>query len=205
MILLLGSNNKHKASEVKQIIEKHLPGQFEIKILSDVLDNDFDVEEDGATLEENAYKKAYEYHKLSNLPCFADDTGLEIDALNGEPGVHSARYAGKHGNDSANRKKVLELLKDIPDEKRTAQFRTVICYYEGKEPHYIEGICQGRIIHEERGSGGFGYDSIFVPDSYQQTFAEMNAEQKNDLSHRGKAVRNFVELLRNIKNPLHHL
>ena len=169
---------------------------FRIKILSEVLDELFDVVEDGLTLEENAFKKASEYHNLTVLPCFADDTGLEIDALNGEPGVHSARFAGEHGNDAENRKKVLYLLSNFPIEKRTAQFRTVICFYDGSKPYFIEGICKGKINFDEKGTNGFGYDSIFIPDGSTKTFAEMNPFEKNEISHRGKAIRNFVQFLK---------
>jgi XTP/dITP diphosphohydrolase len=200
MILLLGSNNQHKAKEINQIIEKSLPGKFDIKILSDVLENPYDVIEDGLTLEENAFKKASEYFQLTGLPCFADDTGLEIDALNGLPGVNSARFSGEHGNDAENRKKVLALLDNVADENRTARFRTVICFYDGTKAEYIEGICKGSIIREELGTGGFGYDSIFVPFEHKITFAQMSAEDKNLLSHRGKAIRNFIGFLKNTVN-----
>jgi XTP/dITP diphosphohydrolase len=196
MILLLGSNNQHKANEVRDIINSHFPGKFEIKILSEVLNTKHEVIEDAETLEENAFKKAYGYHKLTALPCFADDTGLEIDALNGEPGVHSARFSGEQGNDHENRKKVLSLLKDVSDNNLEARFRTIICFYDGERGEYIEGICNGRMIREERGRNGFGYDPIFIPNDYKKTFAEMDSEEKNKISHRGKAVRNFVTFLK---------
>lgn len=199
MILLLGSNNKHKASEINQIIEFALPNKFEIKILSDVLDNDYDVVEDGKTLEENAFKKAFEYFQLTGLPCFADDTGLEIDYLNGLPGVNSARFAGKHGNDAENRKKVLFLLEKIEKVLRTAHFRTVICFYDGNNAEYFEGVCEGLIIRDERGTNGFGYDSIFIPNGFDMTFAQMNADEKNTISHRGKAINKFVTFLKYLK------
>jgi len=198
MILLLGSNNKHKASEVRQILNETLHSAYSLKILSNVLDEFYDVEEDGETLEENAFKKANEYFHLTGLPCFADDTGLEIDALNGAPGVKSARFAGEDCIDKNNRMKVLNLLKDVHEGKRTAQFRTVICYVDENKTKYVEGICKGKIIFEEKGTNGFGYDSIFVPDGFTKTFAEMNADEKNSISHRGKAVRNFAEFIKMI-------
>lgn len=196
MILLLGSNNNHKAREVKQILDEVLGSEYSLKILSDVLDNFYDVEEDGETLEENAFKKANEYYQMAKMPCFADDTGLEIDALNGLPGVKSARFAGEDCIDKNNREKVLKLMKDVPEGDRKAQFRTVICYVDGAKTKYVEGICRGRIIFEERGTNGFGYDSIFVPEGHEKTFAEMDADEKNSISHRGRAVRKFGEMLK---------
>ena len=196
MKLLIGTNNKHKVKEIKEILDEEFPGRFEIVTPDDVLDNSVEIEETGKTLEENAYLKSSKFFSLTNIPSISDDTGLEIEALNGEPGVNSARYSGVHGNDAANRKKVLKLLNGVPDEKRKAQFRTVICYVDDRKTEYIEGICSGRIINEERGTNGFGYDSLFVPDGYDKTFAEMTAEEKNRVSHRGKAVRNLVEFLK---------
>ena len=199
MKLLIGTNNQHKVREINEILEREFPGKFEIVTPSAVLDNSIDIEEIGKTLEENAYLKSSEFYSLTKIPSISDDTGLEIEALNGEPGVNSARYSGEHGNDAENRKKVLNLLNTVPEEKRKARFRTVICYVVEGKVEYIEGICSGRIIEEERGTNGFGYDSIFVPDGFEKTFAEMTAEEKNKLSHRGKAVRNLVEFLRNVE------
>ncbi|TAL68017.1 MAG: RdgB/HAM1 family non-canonical purine NTP pyrophosphatase [Bacteroidetes bacterium] len=197
MKLLIGTNNQYKVREIKEILEREFPGKFEIVTPADVLDNSIDIEETGETLEENAYLKSSEFYSLTKIPSISDDTGLEIEALNGEPGVNSARYSGEHGNDAENRKKVLNLLNGVPEEKRKARFRTVICYVEEGRTEYIEGICSGRIINEERGKKGFGYDSIFAPDGFDKTFAEMTAEEKNNLSHRGKAIRNLVEFFRN--------
>ncbi len=195
MKLLLGSNNKHKAEEIKAIFDSKLPGKIVLLTLDDVLDDAFDVEETGDTLEENAILKAEIYHKVTGLPCIADDTGLEIDALDGAPGVMSARFAGEHGNDTANRALVLDKLTGVSYEKRTARFRTVICYFGNSGVELIAGTCAGRIITNERGKGGFGYDPIFVPDGFDTTFAEMSAEQKNAISHRGRAVTKLVEFL----------
>ncbi len=198
MKLLLGSNNKHKADEIKAIFASKLSGKIELITLGDVLEDGFDVDETGETLEENAILKAEIYHKVTGLPCIADDTGLEIDTLAGAPGVMSARYAGEHGNDAANRAKVLEKLAEAGDENRTAQFRTVICYYGNGCVEIIVGKCEGKIISEERGESGFGYDPIFVPDGFDATFAEMPATQKNAISHRGRAVEKLVEFLKTI-------
>jgi XTP/dITP diphosphohydrolase len=203
MILLLGSNNKHKASEIKRIfgetaLSPDSTSDFSIKILSDVLDEFYDVVEDGEKLDENAFKKATEYFQITNIPCFADDTGLEIDALNGAPGVKSARFAGEDCIDKNNRAKVLELMKDVPEGLRTAQFKTVICYTDSNQTKYIEGVCKGKIIFDERGTNGFGYDSIFIPNGFTKTFAEMDSEEKNSISHRGKAIRKFAEFVRTL-------
>ncbi len=196
MKLLIGTNNKHKLREIRQIFDEVMPGRYELLSIGDVLDAEVIIDETGATLEENAYLKARALHGLTALPCIADDTGLEIDALGGQPGVRSARFAGEDCNDAANRRKALELLKDCPGEKRTARFRTVICFIDGDRTEYIEGKCEGRIIHEERGTAGFGYDPVFMPDGFDRTFAEMGEEEKNAVSHRGNAIRNLVEFLR---------
>ncbi|MBI5325964.1 MAG: RdgB/HAM1 family non-canonical purine NTP pyrophosphatase [Ignavibacteriae bacterium] len=198
MKLLIGTNNQHKVREIKEILDKEFQGIFEIVTPADVLDSSIDIEETGKTLEENAFLKSSEFYSLTNVPSISDDTGLEIEALNGEPGVNSARYSGVHGNDAENRKKVLNLLNGVPEEKRNARFRTVICYFDEGKAEFIEGICSGRINEEERGVNGFGYDPIFVPDGFDKTFAEMTSEEKNLLSHRGKAVRNLVEFLKTL-------
>ena len=195
MKILLASNNRHKQREIQQIFDSVAPGFIELLAPGDVLQKTIEVEETGKTLEENAYLKAKAFFDLARMPCIADDTGLEIDALNGAPGVHSARFAGERCDDASKRRKALEMLKGAPPEQRTARFRTVFCYIDGAQARYAEGICRGKIIDEERGSGGFGYDSLFVPEGFSQTFAEMSASQKNELSHRGKAALNLVEIL----------
>ena len=197
MKILLGSNNKHKQDELQKIFDKKAPGQIKLLIPNDILDEELDVIEDGDTLKENAFKKAFAFNLKSGLPCIADDTGLEIDALNGKPGVHSARFSGVHGDDKANRLKALSLLQDTPDKKRTARFRTVICFYTKGKDYYVDGVCNGKIIHEERGTEGFGYDSIFVPDGFDKTFAEMDQADKNELSHRANAAKNFIDFIIN--------
>lgn len=199
MILLLGSNNKHKASEIKQILDDTLHSQYTLKILSEVLDEFNDVIEDGETLEENAFKKAKEYFDLAKIPCFADDTGLEIDALNGLPGVKSARFAGEDCIDKNNRAKVLKLMENIPEKQRTARFRTVICYVDGTQTKFVEGICNGKITFQEQGTNGFGYDSIFIPQGHNRTFAQMNPQEKNSISHRAIAIKNFAQWLKTKK------
>jgi len=196
MKILIGTNNAHKVREVRQILETELTGKFDLLTPADVFDEEIDVEETGLTLDKNAFLKADEFFSKSGIPCFADDTGLEINALHGHPGVRSARFAGEDCDDAANRKKALDLLKDVPDSDRSAQFRTVICFKDGTDTLYVHGVCPGKIIKEERGGEGFGYDSIFVPEGYEQTFAQMSAELKNKLSHRGKAVAKLVKILK---------
>lgn len=193
--ILIASNNKHKASEINEIFDKLTPFKVNLLLPADVGLSGLDVEESGLTLEDNAMLKAKAFYEKSGIPSFADDTGLEIDFLNGAPGVHSARFSGVHGNDPANRVKALQLLSGIEQTKRTARFRTVICYYDGNEAVFTVGICNGHISESEKGSGGFGYDSIFVPEGYSKTFAEMTPTEKNRLSHRSKAVNSFALLL----------
>ncbi|WP_312699689.1 XTP/dITP diphosphatase [Sedimentibacter sp.] len=191
--IILSSGNKHKVSEIKDIL-KDMP--FEV-ISKDVLGyNDFDVEEDGTTLEENALKKAEELHKLTNGIVIADDTGLFVDALNGAPGVYSARYAGEPTSDKNNRELLLENLKDVPYEKRTAHFKTVIAVVlEDGSKMTAEGSAFGVIGFEEKGKNGFGYDSLFISDDSGKTFAEMTDEEKNKISHRARALQNLKKSL----------
>ncbi|HEX7071926.1 MAG TPA: RdgB/HAM1 family non-canonical purine NTP pyrophosphatase [Rhodothermales bacterium] len=144
------------------------------------------VEEDQPTLHGNARKKAWSLHELTGLPSLADDTGLEVDALGGAPGVRSARFAGDGADDAANRALLLNRLADASD--RQARFRTVVAFAVDGEVVYFEGTCEGTIGHEERGAGGFGYDALFVPNGYMQTFAEMSDVEKNRISHRGRAL-----------------
>nr|WP_246060413.1 RdgB/HAM1 family non-canonical purine NTP pyrophosphatase [Peptoniphilus catoniae] len=188
--IVLSSDNKNKILEIKDIL-RGLPVDLLSK--SQVGLGDMEVEENFESLEENAQIKAQEIKKRVDLSVIADDTGLFVEALNGEPGVHSARYAGEH-DDAANRRKLLESMKE--KENRKAYFKTVISYIEksGKE-HLFQGICQGEIIREERGENGFGYDSLFLPKGFNKTFAEMTEEDKNKISHRSKALEEFRKFL----------
>lgn len=197
MKILLASNNKYKA---KEILDKIQEAKLQVDILTpnEISSDIFDVEEKGQTLKENAFLKADFFYKKFNLPTFADDTGLEVDVLGGEPGVFSARFSGVYGDDKANRSKLLNLLKSTPKSKRTARFRTVICFVYNGKPIFFEGVCPGEIISEERGEGGFGYDSIFVPEGYNLTFAEMSFEEKNRISHRSRAIEKFVDFLKEL-------
>ena len=190
--LVFATNNRHKLEEVSHKIGDH----FELLTLNDIGCTE-DIEETGSTFEENAaIKSNYVYNKY-HLNCFGDDSGLVVDALNGEPGVYSARYAGEHGNHAANIKKVLAKLDGI--ENRKARFVTVISLtWEGKE-YVFEGVVNGTIRHETTGTGGFGYDPIFQPDGYDITFAEMTMAEKNKISHRARAMEKLILFLKNIE------
>jgi XTP/dITP diphosphohydrolase len=186
--LVFATNNAHKLEEVAAKIA----GRIKLLSLNDIGCYD-DIPETGATFSENASIKSYYIYQKYNLSCFGDDSGLEIDALGGEPGVYSARYAGEHGNHSANMDKVLEQLKN--EANRKARFRTVISLiWDGKE-YFFEGAVEGLIRHERCGAAGFGYDPIFQPDGYTITFAEMTLEEKNRISHRAIAVSKLLEFL----------
>jgi XTP/dITP diphosphohydrolase len=192
MNLVFATNNKHKLSEIRAI----LGDEIDILSLEDI-NCHADIPETADTLEGNALQKAQYVVDHFGMSCFADDTGLEVDALNGEPGIYSARYAGEEHDSEANMTKLLNNLGQ--NNNRKAQFRTVIALLEmegGKiRQHLFEGIVKGEIIRERRGGEGFGYDPIFQPEGYQQTFAEMSGEAKNAISHRGRAVRKLVEYL----------
>ncbi len=189
MQLVIATKNKGKKREIETLLAT-LP--VEIFSLTDFPEVP-DVVEDADTLEGNAAKKALASLAYFNMPALADDTGLEVDALDGRPGVYSARYAGEDGNAVANRALLCKELKDKTN--RTARFRTVVAYAGGESVHYFEGVREGRILDHEVGTGGFGYDPLFVPDGYEQTFAEMSPALKNSISHRGQALNRFVAFL----------
>lgn len=187
--VILASNNQKKVSEIKEILKG-----IEVKSLKDE-NIDIDVVEDGKTFEENSKKKATEIAEYlrekgeKEFVVMADDSGLSVDYLNGEPGIYSARYAGEHGNDSLNNKKLLEKLKGVPSEKRTASFVCFISIVNDRGEYIgIKGEVRGRILEELKGEEGFGYDPLFYYEPYDKTFAEMNGEEKNSISHRGRAL-----------------
>ncbi|HTI58869.1 non-canonical purine NTP diphosphatase [Mucilaginibacter sp.] len=186
--LVFATNNRHKLEEVSA----KLDGAIELVTLHDI-GCDEDIEETGATFYENASIKSQYVYQNYKLDCFGDDSGLEVEALNGEPGVYSARYAGEHGNHDANIQKVLEKLGDAAN--RRARFISVISLMWNGSEHFFEGTVEGTIRHERTGTGGFGYDPIFQPDSFDITFAEMTLEEKNMLSHRARAVEKLVAFL----------
>lgn len=195
MKIVFATNNQHKLDEIRNILGK----DFEIVSLNEIGCHE-DIPETGKTLEENAWQKANYIFNKYGLSCFADDTGLEVDALNGAPGVFSARYAGGEGHDSeANMQKLLRELAE--NNNRKARFRTVIALILKDESRGMgderretfEGIVEGHIAHEKSGAEGFGYDPIFVPDGYNQSFAELGIDIKNQISHRARAVKKLAE------------
>ena len=188
MKLVFATHNANKLKEVKQL----LPSSIELLSLTDIGCHE-DIAETGTTLHENAYIKARYVRDHYGLNCFADDSGLEIDALDGAPGVISARYAGPQKDNEANIQKVWKELTHKTD--KAAQFRTVIALCIDGEEKDFEGIVRGKLIHEKRGEKGFGYDPIFIPDGYTQTFAELGNEVKNKISHRARATKLFLGYL----------
>jgi XTP/dITP diphosphohydrolase len=189
--LVFATNNAHKLEEVADKVA----GKVKLLSLNDIGCHD-DIAETGTTFQANASIKSYYIYQKYNLNCFGDDSGLEINALNGEPGVYSARYAGEHGNHQANMDKVLEKLKDKTD--RSARFRTVISLIWEDKEYFFEGTVNGTIRHERSGTAGFGYDPIFQPDGYDITFAEMSLAEKNSISHRAIAVGKLIEFLKGV-------
>ena len=188
--IVFATNNAHKLQELRQM----LGDRYEVLALADIGCHE-DIPETADTIEGNARMKAEYVKEHYGYDCFSDDTGLEIDALGGEPGVYSARYAGPGHDSEANIDKVLTKLQDVPMEKRTARFRTAIVLLQGEE-YLFEGQVEGIILTERHGTGGFGYDSIFQPvEGDGSTFAQMSPEQKNSISHRGRAVARLVEFL----------
>jgi XTP/dITP diphosphohydrolase len=194
MDIIFATNNEHKISEIRYV----LGDSFKLLSLSDVSLKE-DIPEDEPTLEGNALFKARYVHNITGMNVFSDDTGLEIEALGGRPGVHSARFAGESKDSEANIEKVLELMKDA--QNRNARFRTVIALiFNGKE-FLFEGIARGIIISEKRGRAGFGYDPVFVPEGHDLTFAEMSLDKKNSISHRAKAFGKLKEFLNGKSAP----
>jgi XTP/dITP diphosphohydrolase len=188
MKIVFATNNKNKINELTQLIGH----KINLCGLSDIGCEE-ELPETQDTIEGNALQKAKYVYDNYGHDCFADDTGLEVSALNGRPGVYSARYAGEGKSAEDNMQKLLEEMKGAQD--RSARFKTVIALVVGGKKHLFEGIVNGRILEEKRGEKGFGYDPVFVPDGYEQAFAEMSMELKNEISHRGIAVRKLVEYL----------
>lgn len=211
MELILASRNKKKIREMEALLAKYVD---DVRILSlDDIGFDGDIEEDGTTFEENALIKARTAMAASaaiaddripaiaddRIPAIADDSGLAVDALDGAPGVYSARYAGGHGDDAANNACLLRNLSDIPVKERTARFVCCIaCVFPDGREITVRGETEGLILDDPRGDGGFGYDPYFYYEPYGKTFAEMTADEKNAISHRGKAVAKLAEKLKNI-------
>lgn len=188
MKLIFATHNKNKLIEVQALMPKS------VQLLSlDDIGCDEEIPETADTIDGNAILKAEFVKNNYHMDCFADDTGLEVDALNGEPGVYSARYAGEGKDNEENIDKLLYNLKG--KENRQAQFKTVIALNMEDHQYLFPGICKGVITHERRGSGGFGYDAVFQPDGSEKTFAEMSLEEKSRISHRGLALKDLIEYL----------
>lgn len=196
--LILASNNQKKIKEIKEILKEI---DVEVKSLKDE-NIDIDVVEDGTTFEENAKKKAGEIREFlvkrgdKDFIVLSDDSGLMVDYLNGAPGVYSARYAGEHGNDSENNKKLLNELKGVPEEKRGAKFVCQISIFNENGDYYTaRGEVKGKIIEELHGAGGFGYDPLFFYESLNKTFGQLSADEKNKISHRGEALKQVKNII----------
>tara|TARA_B100000953_G_scaffold213700_1_gene176637 strand:+ start:119 stop:751 length:633 start_codon:yes stop_codon:yes gene_type:complete len=203
MDIVVATHNKDKC---KEILSELSGLNVTLKTLEDYPDIG-DIEETGITLEENALIKVREVFSKTGLPSMGDDTGLEVDALGGKPGVFSARFAGENCTYMDNVNKMLNKMKDVPEEKRCAQFRTVVAYKDSKRELICEGIVKGNISIGIKGLGGFGYDPLFYIPEYKKTFAEMTMKEKNNISHRGIAIRRMVQLLKDdaivsLKNTL---
>lgn len=194
--IVISTGNEHKVKEISDVLK-----EFHIEVVSknNIGLNHVDVEEDGHTLEENAIKKAKELWKHTGGIVIADDTGLFVQYLKGDPGVHSSRYAGDNANDIDNNELLLKNMQNVEEKNRKAFFKTVIVVIDRNEKVYLsEGICSGHIGFESKGEHGFGYDSLFIVDGIGKTFAQMSNQEKNNHSHRGKALRKLEEIFREI-------
>lgn len=191
--IVLASRNPHKIEELKETLSDL---GIDLKSALDFPELE-EVEEDKLTLEGNAIKKARYVNEKTGFPSLADDTGLEVDALDGRPGVFSSRYAGEDASYEENLEKLLEEMVEVKKTDRLAQFRTIVAFIDdGGNEHTFEGICRGTILTASRGSKGFGYDPVFQPEGYEQTFAELDSQEKNSISHRGRAIQKFHEWLK---------
>lgn len=190
--LFIASKNSGKVKEIKSIL-----GELGIEIFSLLdLHDMVDVEETGITFEENAFLKAKALFSRVNVPVLADDSGLEVDALGGKPGVYSARYSGPGAADSDNNRKLLEELKHVLPEARTARFKCILVLYDGVSKRVFDGVCEGTISASPEGTHGFGYDPLFIPKGYDKTFAQLGMDLKNRLSHRAKALKSLLKFLK---------
>ena len=192
MRIVLATHNRDKFAEMAAILSDY---PIDLLTLENFPEID-EIIEDGNTLEENALIKARTVYEMTNIPAWADDTGLEVDTLNGEPGIYSARYAGETCSYSDNVNKLLKNMENIPAEKRTARFQTAIAFVDINMELVSEGIVEGKITTEPKGVGGFGYDPVFYVLEKGKTYSEMNMTEKNQISHRGKAIQEMLKLLR---------
>ncbi len=193
--ILIATGNPHKAEELGAILGSIEGTRF--ITLADLSDRPPEPDEDGATLEANAYIKAREIHLATGLPTIADDTGLEVHGLDGAPGVRSARYAGENATYADNCRQLLDDLRGRSGHDREARFRTVICYTDQLRTLFVEGEVIGRIIETPRGESGFGYDPLFLPDGTDRTFAELTPQEKNQISHRARALQKLKSVINN--------
>lgn len=192
--IILATRNKHKIIEIKNVLS-----DLKLEILTlDCFPEIPEVIEDGETIEENAQKKARSVYAATGILCLADDTGLEVDFLKGKPGVFSSRYASPTATYEMNNTKLLHDLSGVPYEKRTAKFRCVMAVVDNGKLKLLEGVCQGYILVEIRGTQGFGYDPLFYVPQYRKTFAELSLEEKNKISHRGQALQQVRNYLKNL-------
>ncbi len=192
MKMLLATKNPGKIREMNRIFS-NIGVEF---IGLDTLEDLPEVMEDGRTYHENAMKKAMTFFNPASMPTLAEDSGLEVDALNGAPGIFSARFAGENATDKENCEKLLTLLRGTPEEKRTARFVSVLCLVVDATPCFFEGEVRGRILEDPRGESGFGYDPIFVPEEYDMSFAELGDDIKNQISHRARAMKKLKDFLK---------
>jgi len=193
--IVIASSNNHKVSEISVKIQ---PFFDKILSLSDFPEIG-EIIEDGNTIEENSFKKSRASFEHTNIASIADDTTLEVDALNGDPGLFTARYAGEKATYEENMTKLLDNLDSIEDSLRTARFRTIISFVDGKNDFHVEGRLEGRILNKKIGNNGFGYDPIFQSTEFKMSLAEMDSKLKNEVSHRGLAIKNFISKIREIK------
>ncbi|GBE02942.1 MAG TPA: XTP/dITP diphosphatase [Nitrospirae bacterium] len=192
MKILIATKNKGKIREMNDLFS-----DLKIEFIGlDSLEDVPEVEEDGHTFHENAMKKAMTFFNFSSLQTLAEDSGLEVDYLGGSPGIFSARYAGEDATDEENIKKLLEELKNVPEKERTAKFVSVLCLIFDGKPHFFEGEVKGFILDQPRGESGFGYDPLFVPEGYTETFAELGLSVKNKISHRAMSLKKLKEFLK---------
>ncbi len=194
MRIVLATNNKHKIRELETLLSG---SGLDLGTLAD-LPNAPTLREDGASFRENALQKARTVYEATDQPSLADDSGLEVFYLNGRPGVYSARYAGAGATDETNNEKLLGEMRGVPPRRRRAQFHAVIAFVDGSREIVTDGICPGKLGEGPRGTNGFGYDPIFIPEGFERTYAELSAEEKNKISHRSRAVAQMREVLQDL-------
>ena len=193
--IVIASSNKHKISEISIKIKPFFDNVLCLQDFPDI----GEIIENGNTIEENSFKKSRASFEHTNIASIADDTTLEVDALNGDPGLFTARYAGEKATYEENMTKLLDNLDGIEDSLRTARFRTIISFVDGKNDFHVEGRLEGRILNKKIGNNGFGYDPIFQSTEFKMSLAEMDSKLKNEVSHRGLAIKNFISKIREIK------